>query len=225
METLTPQSSIHFGYLVAVLVYALAALFAFAFIASRHNEGRRLWFIASTLVSFFLLLATPAWQAYLILILAPYEPHAGLLLFALITSSLHVAASIFVGALASRLFASIGFRNFASRRRIVLATAVVLLSVIVTGLLTRSTAMTTDELQAYIDTHLSPGDSAEQIEQFLDENKWPYTYDRFSQRYQTGYPDGEVDTWYRKKAIAIYIYVNESKEYERAVVRAVYTGI
>lgn len=76
-----------------------------------------------------------------------------------------------------------------------------------------------------INEHLSPGDSAEKIEAFLKEQEWEYDYDRFTMRYQSRYPEGDVENLFTIKAIAIWLYVDESKAFLRAEVREVYTGL
>ena len=85
--------------------------------------------------------------------------------------------------------------------------------------------MSVKELEMLINEHLSPGDSAEKIEAFLKEQEWPFTYDRFTKRYQTGYPEGDVENLFTIKAIAIWLYVDESKAFLRAEVDEVYTGL
>lgn len=85
--------------------------------------------------------------------------------------------------------------------------------------------MNTRELTALIEENLSPGDSAEDIEAFLEAQGWPYSYDRFAQRYQTGYPEGDVDNLFTKKVVAIWIYVDESKSFSRVEVENIYTGM
>lgn len=86
-------------------------------------------------------------------------------------------------------------------------------------------AMTPLELKTFIEQHLGVGDPAEKIEFFLQKQNWPYSYDHFAQRYQTGYPEGEVNTWYRKKGIAIWIYVDDEKKYKSIEVNEIYTGL
>lgn len=90
---------------------------------------------------------------------------------------------------------------------------------------TQSEVMNTKELETLINQNLKPGDSSEKIEAFLKEQKWPFAYDRFSSRYSTRYPEGDLDNAFIKKGIAIWIYVDESKAFARAEVEEVYTGL
>lgn len=85
--------------------------------------------------------------------------------------------------------------------------------------------MTASEVKAFVEHHLHPGDSPEKIEAFLEDQDWPYSYNRFRNRYSASYRVGDVDKWYRKRATAVWIYVDESKDFERVEVEYVYTGI
>ena len=85
--------------------------------------------------------------------------------------------------------------------------------------------MDVKELELFINENLSPGDSSEEIEAFLLEQEWPFSYDRFTKRYQTGYPEGAVENLFTIKAVSILIYVDESKAFLRAEVEEVYTGL
>lgn len=77
-----------------------------------------------------------------------------------------------------------------------------------------------------INEHLSPGDSSEKIEEFLKEQEWPFTYDRFAKRYQSHNPKIlEERNLFTTKSISILLYVDESKAFLRAEVDEVYTGL
>jgi len=84
--------------------------------------------------------------------------------------------------------------------------------------------MSVKELENLINDNLKPGDPAEKIEAFLGAQGWPYSYDDLVRRYQSHYPDGDVNKPYLIKAVAIWIYVDESKSFQRVVVEEVYTG-
>ena len=90
----------------------------------------------------------------------------------------------------------------------------------------KSDVMDVKELEIFINEHLSPGDSSEEIEAFLLEQEWPFSYDRFSKRYQTRNPKIPVEkNLFTTKGIAIRLYVDESKAFLRAEVEDVYTGL
>lgn len=89
----------------------------------------------------------------------------------------------------------------------------------------KTDVMDVNELEMFINEHLSPGDSSEKIEAFLLEQEWPFSYDRFAKRYQTRYPEGDEENLFTIKAVSILIYVDESKAFLRAEVEEVYTGL
>lgn len=89
----------------------------------------------------------------------------------------------------------------------------------------QSGAMNTKELEALIYRNLAVGDSPEKIEAFLQEQQWPYDYDRFATRYSASYPEGSVHNLFTIKGVMILIYVDETKNFVRAEVEEVYTGM
>jgi len=93
------------------------------------------------------------------------------------------------------------------------------------GACARNGVMTTEQIQEHIEQSLKTGDPHTKIEEFLDRENWPFAYDRFAKRYSASYPDGTVENAITIKGVSIKIYVDESKEYLRAEVDNIYTGI
>lgn len=101
---------------------------------------------------------------------------------------------------------------------------VLLLLSVTTISCSNSQVMSAEELKSFINDNLKPGDPSEEIEAFLDSQGWPYAFDDFVQRYQAHYPDGDVNKPHLIKAVAILIYVDESRAFQRVVVEEVFTG-
>ena len=84
--------------------------------------------------------------------------------------------------------------------------------------------MTIKELETLINDGLSPGDSSQKIESFLDSQGFSFDYDRHSKRYQVGYPGGrKTKESGVKEAIVVRIYVNDDKSFKEVEVKKVYT--
>ena len=84
--------------------------------------------------------------------------------------------------------------------------------------------MTTKELESLINSHLSPGDSHQEIEYFLNERGFSFGYDRFTKRYYSEYlPGRKTYSNGMKEAIGIDIYVDDDKAFKEAVVEKSYT--
>lgn len=80
------------------------------------------------------------------------------------------------------------------------------------------------EVEKLIQQNLKPGDSDAKIVEFFKQNQFPYSFDNFNHRYQSGVPKSEkTDAKGVKSAIAIYIYVNQDRSFQKAEVQMVYT--
>lgn len=79
----------------------------------------------------------------------------------------------------------------------------------------------TSYYEAYVEMHLSEGNSFEVIEEFLDREGWVWNYDRFSKRYSAGPPQYRG----RNPSLAIYIYTDEEKRFLRVEAHWIWTAI
>jgi hypothetical protein len=80
------------------------------------------------------------------------------------------------------------------------------------------------EVEKLILQNLKPGDPDAKIVEFFKQNKFPYSFDDFNHRYQSGVPSSEkTDSKGVKSVIAIYIYVNQDRSFQKAEVQMVYT--
>lgn len=83
--------------------------------------------------------------------------------------------------------------------------------------------MTSKKTEKLISENLNVGDSYTKIETFLKNHDIVFGYDNYHSRYQCIIRD---PAWYKPKgyhSIVIYIYVDESKAFQRAEVRDSYT--
>jgi hypothetical protein len=78
---------------------------------------------------------------------------------------------------------------------------------------------TPEAIEAEISAALHKGASAEAIERYLDQRNLTFSYDRFSNRYQTIIRDPESDA----HAITIYILLDDQKRYADVEARDSYT--
>jgi hypothetical protein len=83
--------------------------------------------------------------------------------------------------------------------------------------------VTTKDVKSMIAAELPRGASAEAVEAFFQRHELPYSYDRFSRRYQSIIRDVSrtpgVD-----QAIVIYLYVDGEKRFTTAEVRDTFTA-
>ena len=79
--------------------------------------------------------------------------------------------------------------------------------------------VTPSEVLDRIESSLRPGDNAEKIEAYFDQQQLDASFDRFNQRYQSiiRHPKSNYH------AIVIYIYVDEERRFTRAEAKNSYT--
>ena len=101
---------------------------------------------------------------------------------------------------------------------------ILILTTIFYGCSNTADVMTTIELESLINSHLSSGDSHQEIEHFLKEQGFSFGYDRFTKRYYSEYlPGRKTYSNGMKEAIGIDIYVDDDKAFKEAVVEKSYT--
>ena len=88
----------------------------------------------------------------------------------------------------------------------------------------KKNSMTDVELKLFIEAHLDVGDSKNKIEAFLNEQKWPFDFNRFESRYEARYEAGSVDKWYVKSGVSPRIYVDQAGRFSRDEIFRAATG-
>jgi len=85
--------------------------------------------------------------------------------------------------------------------------------------------MTSGKVEKLISEKLVVGDSESRIEDFLKDHDIAFSYDDFNNRYQCIIRDPSPSKPKGYHSIVIYIYVDDSKTFQRAEVRDSYTGL
>ena len=110
---------------------------------------------------------------------------------------------------------------------------VIFLIIFVSGIVQARDIDDVKSLSHKIESELTMGASKQQVENFLEQSSWLYTYDRFSNRFQSRPPDGAAECkdrnillWlFYDCGIQIYINLNESGKYSGYTVEQIYTGL
>jgi len=84
--------------------------------------------------------------------------------------------------------------------------------------------MSKKELENLISEHLKPGSTNQEIIAFFEMQKWLYSFDRFSNRYQARDPKEDRLPEFLG-GHQIYIYVDDEKNFIRAEVDKVFNSI
>jgi hypothetical protein len=80
------------------------------------------------------------------------------------------------------------------------------------------------DIEQLIQQNLKPGDPDAKIVEFLKRNGFPYNFNEFEHRYESGVPKSEeTDSKGVKSVITINIYVNDNRSFKKAEVRKAYT--
>ncbi len=80
------------------------------------------------------------------------------------------------------------------------------------------------QVEQLIQQNLKPGDPATKIEEFLKQHGFPYNFNEFEHRYETGVPASrKTDSKGVESVITINIYVNPDRSFQRAEVRTTNT--
>ncbi|MCP4491093.1 MAG: hypothetical protein GY820_27825 [Gammaproteobacteria bacterium] len=84
-----------------------------------------------------------------------------------------------------------------------------------------SDGLSGEEYKNLVNDHLKPGDSKEKIVNFLESQKWNFSYDDFRKAFQISDPqdNGQVFRY------AIYIYVDDSKSFPHVEIDKFYNGL
>ncbi len=93
--------------------------------------------------------------------------------------------------------------------------------------------LTKDKIEVLIDNSLSVSSSKKDIEGFLNKQKWIFSFDDSSSRYQIITPPGISKCRFRNPLLSfiydceiqIYIYVDEKENYSKRDVVEIYSGL
>lgn len=84
--------------------------------------------------------------------------------------------------------------------------------------------MTIDKIYDVINSKLNSESSKSQVEDFIKEMNWEYSYDRHAHRYQATFkrsPSSKV----KNSSVGIYIYIDPNGKFEKAVVESSYNSL
>ena len=76
--------------------------------------------------------------------------------------------------------------------------------------------MSAEEIENLVNSHLKKGDGEEKIISFFESQQWPYSYDRFTKRFQARDPSEEGN----KIVNQVLIYVDDSKSFLKVEVES-----